>query len=194
MTALNAFLAGAGMAAMGGMILYFRRLLRGPLLAALLLGALFSSAASAIVVELRRTNSGVAVNRGYPKPYYFQTVGSGASFEALYFGANTTMHFGALALLAAALSGRRSGSGTGGPVLIRMALGFLFLILGVIGAFLPILQGWVFFLLAFLVFFPRSPLTEKTVRKLEGKMPRFARFLRRMGIGDAEWRDSMRAE
>ena len=192
MSALDAFLAGTGMILVGALVLYFRRLLQAPLLVAVLVGGLFSSAASAVVVEIRRTNSGSIVNRGYPKPYYFRTAGSGASFDALYFGANTTLHLGALVLLAAALSRRRSE--TGGPVLIRMALGFLFLILGVIGAFLPVLQGWVFFLLAFLVFFPRSPLTEKTIRKLEEKMPRLARFMRRMGIGDPEWRDSMRAE
>ena len=78
--------------------------------------------------------------------------------------------------------------------MIRLALGFLFLILGVIGSLLPVLQGWVFFLLAFLVFFPRSSLTEKTVRKVEIRMPRLGRFIRRMGIGDPGWRDTMRAE
>ncbi len=76
---------------------------------------------------------------------------------------------------------------------IRLAFGFVLLILGVIGSFLPILQGWVFFLLAFLVLFPRSRLTEKLVVKIEQKMPRFGRFLRKAGIGEPAQRDTMRA-
>jgi hypothetical protein len=192
MNTLDAFLAGCGMTLLGFLILHFRLLLHSRMVLALVVAALLTSFASAIVIEELRTISGVVLNHGYPRPYYFRVAGSGASFDGLYFGANTTLHLGALSLIAAALSGKRSG--VGGPLLIRMALGFVFLILGIIGSLLPVLQGWVFFLLAFLVFFPRSPLTEKILRKVEQKTPRIARMLRRMGIGEIAWRDTMRAE
>ncbi len=68
-------------------------------------------------------------------------------------------------------------------VLIRLVLGIILLILGVIGSVLPVLQGWVFFLLAFFVLFPKSKTTEKLVTKVGHRMPRLERFLRRMGIG-----------
>lgn len=79
-------------------------------------------------------------------------------------------------------------------MVIRFVLGFVFLILGVIGSILPIMQGWVFFLLAFLVFFPRAKATEKVVQKVGRKMPRLERFLRKMGIGAVQQQDTMPAE
>jgi len=79
-------------------------------------------------------------------------------------------------------------------MMIRMVLGFFFLILGVIGFILPIMQGWVFFLLAFLVLFPKSKTTEKLVQKIGQKMPRMERFLRKMGIGTVPQHDTMPAE
>ena len=39
---------------------------------------------------------------------------------------------------------------------LRITLGIVFAILGVIGSLLPIMQGWIFFLLAVLVLFPQS--------------------------------------
>lgn len=69
---------------------------------------------------------------------------------------------------------------------IRIGLGVVFLILAVIGAFLPILQGWVFLLLALVMFFPSHPKVEKALRKAETKWPRLVHLLRRLGIGDQE--------
>ncbi len=68
-------------------------------------------------------------------------------------------------------------------LLLRLTLGIVFLILGVVGSLLPILQGWVFFLLAFLVLFPRTALAEKILHKGERRLPRVVAFLRRLGIG-----------
>ena len=67
--------------------------------------------------------------------------------------------------------------------LLRITLGILFAILGVIGSILPIMQGWIFFLLAALVLFPHSRFAIKACDKLEPKMPRFVAWLRRRGIG-----------
>jgi hypothetical protein len=71
------------------------------------------------------------------------------------------------------------------PILVglRITLGVVFLILAVIGAFLPILQGWIFFLLAILVLFPKSKFAVKACDKIEPKMPRMVAWLRRRGIG-----------
>lgn len=66
-------------------------------------------------------------------------------------------------------------------LLIRILLGILFTILGVVGVFLPVMQGWVFFLLAFLVLFPQHRLAIKALEKVEPKAPRVVAWLRRIG-------------
>lgn len=66
---------------------------------------------------------------------------------------------------------------------IRITLGFVFLILAVIGALLPVLQGWIFFLLAMLMFFPQSRVAVGVLDKAEHRMPKVVAFLRRHGIG-----------
>jgi len=66
---------------------------------------------------------------------------------------------------------------------LRIFLGIVFAILGVIGSLLPIMQGWIFFLLAALVLFPQSKFAIKALNKVEPRMPRMVARLRRMGIG-----------
>jgi hypothetical protein len=66
---------------------------------------------------------------------------------------------------------------------IRITLGIIFAILGVIGSLLPIMQGWIFFLLAVLVLFPQSKFAIKSLDKIEKRMPRMVARLRRWGIG-----------
>lgn len=66
---------------------------------------------------------------------------------------------------------------------LRITLGILFAILGVIGSVLPVLQGWLFFLLAVLVLFPQSRFAVKALDKVERRMPRMVARLRRWGIG-----------
>lgn len=78
---------------------------------------------------------------------------------------------------------------------LRIFLGIIFAILGVIGSILPIMQGWIFFLLAALVLFPQSRFAIKACHKIEPRMPRLIAWLRRMGIGvPRETRDTMPAE
>jgi uncharacterized protein len=67
--------------------------------------------------------------------------------------------------------------------LLRIVLGIVFAILGVIGSLLPILQGWIFFLLAALVLFPDSSFAGKVLLKAEPRVPRVVAWLRRIGIG-----------
>lgn len=68
----------------------------------------------------------------------------------------------------------------------RFVAGIIFLALGVVGSLLPVLQGWLFFLLAALMFFPNHPRAERGLRKLEPRLPRFVGLLRRMGFGRVE--------
>ena len=68
-------------------------------------------------------------------------------------------------------------------LLIRIILGIVFTILGVVGSILPIMQGWMFFLLAALVLFPQSRFAVRTLDKIERRMPRLVRWLRGMGVG-----------
>jgi uncharacterized membrane protein YbaN (DUF454 family) len=67
--------------------------------------------------------------------------------------------------------------------ILRITLGIIFAILGVIGSILPVMQGWIFFLLAVLVLFPRSRFAINACGKIERKMPRLVAWLRRRGIG-----------
>jgi uncharacterized membrane protein YbaN (DUF454 family) len=66
---------------------------------------------------------------------------------------------------------------------LRIILGIVFAILGVIGSILPVMQGWIFFLLSALVLFPQSRFSVKALAKVEKRMPRFVAWLRRLGIG-----------
>jgi len=77
-------------------------------------------------------------------------------------------------------------------LILRILLGIVFAILGVIGSVLPIMQGWIFFLLAFLVLFPKSRLAVKALDKVERRAPRIVAWLRRMGIGTHSLRDTIR--
>jgi hypothetical protein len=152
--------------------------------------ALLTSGASAAISSERPSGTGTLMSRGYPRAFYFrwtdfERVQERTGMNLLYFGANTTLHLGVIAVVAAAWPHRRTGSPTM-PVrmlVIRLVLGVVFLILAVIGAFLPIIQGWLFFLLAMLVLFPRTAFAEKVLLKAEPKLPKLVAWLRRLGIG-----------
>lgn len=79
----------------------------------------------------------------------------------------------------------RGGARLPPPVLfaLRIFLGMVFIILGIIGAFIPVLQGWIFMLLAALVLFPQSRFAVAACDKIEPKFPRLIRWLRARGIG-----------
>ena len=66
---------------------------------------------------------------------------------------------------------------------LRITLGIIFIILGIIGAFVPIMQGWIFMLLAALVLFPQSKFAIKSLDKIDKKMPRVVAWLRKLGVG-----------
>jgi hypothetical protein len=103
-----------------------------------------------------------------------------------------------LIFVAELLRGHGTGSARLSPpmlVFLRISLGIVFAALGVIGSLLPIMQGWIFFLLAVLVLFPQSKFAIKALDKAEPRMPRMVAWLRRIGIGvHRDERDTMRAE
>ena len=68
-------------------------------------------------------------------------------------------------------------------IFVRLSLAVVFAIIGIIGVVLPILQGWPFLILSFLMFFPHHRLAEKTLQKIEPRAPRLARLIRRLGVG-----------
>ncbi|HUP65279.1 MAG TPA: hypothetical protein VM557_08365 [Thermoanaerobaculia bacterium] len=69
---------------------------------------------------------------------------------------------------------------------LRLTAGVFLLVLGVIGALLPVLQGWVFFALALMMFFPNHRLAEKAMTRLEPRLPRLVGKLRLWGFGRTE--------
>lgn len=75
---------------------------------------------------------------------------------------------------------------------LRILLGGVFTTIGVIGVVVPILPGWVFFGLAFLVLFPNSRLAVKILDKVEPRAPRVIALLRKIGVGRHGLRDTIR--
>lgn len=69
-------------------------------------------------------------------------------------------------------------------LVLRIGLGTIFFLLGIVGSLLPVMQGWIFFLLSFLLFFPRNRFTQMILAKAEPKLPRVVANLRRLGIGE----------
>jgi uncharacterized protein len=69
---------------------------------------------------------------------------------------------------------------------LRWSLGVLFILLGIVGALLPVLQGWIFFLLAFIVLFPDHHKVAEILDRGENRFPRLVRNLRKLGIGPEE--------
>jgi hypothetical protein len=186
MTSFNALLIGLGLLFLGGVIMAVRANASRWLFAAVIVLSLISSSASAFVVTSRQAGTGTSVERGYPKPFHFKwTDGStttDGTINGLYFAANSFVHLGVWSLLAAPLPRRNGSSSTmpGGMLILRLVLGIVFLILGVVGSLLPVMQGWIFFLLAFLVLFPRTRMAQKILAKAEPKLPRVVAWLRRL--------------
>lgn len=191
----NALLIGAGLLTLAGVIMAARQVVSWKLLALTALIALVSSGASAGVANSRHAGTGVVVSRGFPKPYHFhwrdfEGRESRRGMNLIYFGANSLVHLGAIGIVASLIARRREGGSSlkmpGQMVVIRVTLGIVFVILGIIGGFVPIMQGWIFMLLAFLMLFPRTHMAEKILIKAGPKLPRTVRFLRKLGVGEEQ--------
>lgn len=60
---------------------------------------------------------------------------------------------------------------------MKLALGVACAIVGVAGALLPILPGWIFFVFSALLLFPRARFTSRLVEKIEQRVPSAAPLL-----------------
>ena len=201
----HALLIGGGLLVLALVIMSARGVASTRRLLIVILLALATSTTSAFYGTASAAGTGEQTIRGYPRPFYFQW----SDFEdpervrrgwnLTYYAANTLMHLGVVSFLGSLLTRRRRRDGDtrmgSGMVALRIALGVFFLILAAIGGLIPILQGWVFFLLAILVLFPKARFTEKVLLKAEPKLPRTVAFLRRLGIGaDQIERDTISSE
>ncbi len=65
------------------------------------------------------------------------------------------------------------------PKLLRHILGWLCLVVGIAGLFLPILQGWLFLALGALLLAPDIPLFKRLLDWIEQKFPSLKKPLRR---------------
>ncbi len=54
-------------------------------------------------------------------------------------------------------------------------IGYLFLLLGVIGAILPVLQGWLFFLIGLTLLARTTPWAKRLLHKLRERFPKLAK-------------------
>lgn len=196
MPSLHALVVGAGLLAISLVIMTARSVSWWRRIIAALVLALITSGASAVYATSRHAGTADVISRGFPRPFHSTPGG----INALFFGANTVVHFGVLSLIAAVaprIRGREWDTNTMHPhmlVVIRIVLGVFFLILAAIGGLVPILQGWIFFLLAILVLFPKAKFTEKILHKAERKLPRIVRFLRKVGIGQTTNAGTVRTE
>ena len=192
MPAFPALLVGGGLLILAALIMVYRGSATPGRITAILFLSIVTSGASLLYDTSRHSGMGTLLSRGYPKPFHFRwepfekNVTPSTDINVGYFGVNTFVHLGVMSLLGAMLlRPRRAQHHTmpGRMVVFRIMLGIMFLILGVIGGFIPILQGWIFILLGLLVLFPKAKFTEKVLHKAEPRLPRIVAFLRRVGIG-----------
>lgn len=67
-------------------------------------------------------------------------------------------------------------------IVIRVALGIVFFLLGFVGVALPVLPGWIFFALAALLIVPEHRASQWLLKRVEARSPRFLALLRRLGV------------
>lgn len=63
-------------------------------------------------------------------------------------------------------------------IAVRLLLSLIFTALGIAGAILPVLPGWIFFALVVFLLFPEAQFTRRSVARLERHFPRLRRVLR----------------
>ena len=65
-------------------------------------------------------------------------------------------------------------------IILRFLLVLISLVIGFAGLLLPILPGWLFFVVAMFLLFPNTRLSQKGIAKIESRFPSVARALRRL--------------
>jgi len=78
------------------------------------------------------------------------------------------------------------------PILMQ-ALGYLFLVLGVLGMFLPILQGFLFLFIGLLILARHAPWAERLLNNIRGRHPKFDQMIGHAETKSHEWGDRSKA-
>jgi uncharacterized protein len=72
------------------------------------------------------------------------------------------------------------------PILLQ-ALGYFFLVLGVLGMFLPILQGFLFLFIGLIILARHAPWAERLLDNIRSRHPRFDRMIGLAERKSHEW-------
>ena len=73
------------------------------------------------------------------------------------------------------------------PILAQ-ALGYFFLVLGVLGMFLPILQGFLFLFIGLIILARHAPWAERLLERLRRRSPRFDAMISKAEVKTHLWR------
>ncbi len=76
---------------------------------------------------------------------------------------------------------------------VMLALGYTFLVLGVLGMFLPILQGFLFLFVGLIILARHAPWAERLLRYLRQKSRRLDRAIIKAEAKTHEWRERAEA-
>ena len=79
-------------------------------------------------------------------------------------------------------------------IILWQALGYFFLVLGVLGMFLPILQGFLFLFVGLIILARHAPWAERLLNYLRQKSPRLDRTIAKAEAKTHEWRHRAEAK
>ena len=79
-------------------------------------------------------------------------------------------------------------------VILWQALGYFFLVLGVVGMFLPILQGFLFLFVGLIILARHAPWAERLLNYLRQRSPRLDRAIAKAEASTHEWRHRAEAK
>jgi hypothetical protein len=79
-------------------------------------------------------------------------------------------------------------------IILWQALGYFFLVLGVLGMFLPILQGFLFLAIGLIILARHAPWAERLLDYLRQKSPRLDRGIAKAEVKTDEWRHRAEAK
>jgi uncharacterized protein len=79
-------------------------------------------------------------------------------------------------------------------IILWQALGYFFLVLGVLGTFLPILQGFLFLAIGLIILARHAPWAERLLNYLRQKSPRLDRAIAKAEVKTNEWRHRAEAK
>lgn len=79
-------------------------------------------------------------------------------------------------------------------VILWQALGYTFLVLGVLGMFLPILQGFLFLFVGLIILARHAPWAERLLNYLRQKSPRLDRMIAKAEVKTHQWRHRAEAK